>query len=119
MGHHTSSPPYNAMHVMFKRLSGLRARFPFAANVAVLTGGASLGHCFTIAASPLLTRLYLPHDIGNLGLFNGFLAVIMVAASLQYDCAIVSAPDEKRSAQLATLSMLFTLPIGIVGGFLL
>jgi lipopolysaccharide exporter len=119
MGYYTSSAPHDAVRGIFKRLSGLRANFPFAANVAVLSGGASLGHCFTIAAAPLLTRLYLPHDIGNLGLFNEFLAVIVVAASLQYDVAVVSAPDEKRSAQLATLSMSFTLPIGIAGGLLL
>jgi len=87
--------------------------------VAVLSGGTSLGHCFTIAAAPLLTRLYLPHDIGNLELFNEFLAFIVVAASLQYDAAIVSAPDERKGAQLATLAMLFTLPISIAGGLLL
>lgn len=119
MGHHTSAPPHDAVHRILERLSSLRGNFPFATNVAVLSGGTSLGHCFTIAAAPLLTRLYLPHDIGNLGLFNEFLAVIAVAASLQYDAAIVSAPDEKRSAQLATLSMLFTLPMSVAGGLLL
>ncbi len=119
MGHYTSSPPHEPARRILKQLSTVRNSFPFATNVAVLSGGTALGHCFTIAAAPLLTRLYLPHDIGNLGLFNAFLGVIVVAASLQYDSAIVSAPDEKRSAQLATLSMLFTLPIGMAGGFLL
>jgi len=119
MGHYPSSPPYNAARGLLKRLSGLRANFPFAANVAVLSGGASLGHCFTLAAAPILTRLYLPRDIGNLGLFSEFLAVAVVASSLQYDAAIVSAPDERRAAQLTTLSMLFTLPMSVAGGLLL
>jgi lipopolysaccharide exporter len=119
MGHHTSSRPHNVVRRIVERLASLRRRFPFATNVAVLSGGTSLGHCFTIAAAPLLTRLYLPHDIGNLGLFNEFLSVIAVAASLQYDAAIVSAPDEKGGAQLATLSILLTLPMSIAGGLLL
>lgn len=107
------------MRRIAERLSSLSGDFPFAMNVARLSGGASLGHCFTLAAAPILTRLYPPHDIGNLGLFNEFLAAIAVTASLQYDAAIVSAPDEKRGAHLATLSMLFTLPMSVAGGLLL
>jgi lipopolysaccharide exporter len=97
----------------------LRRNFPFATNVFVLSGGASLGHLFTLAAAPILTRLYLPNDIGNLGLFNAFLAVAAVAASLQYDVAIVSAPSRKEAAQLAILSALLTLPMSVAGGLLL
>lgn len=119
MGHDTSFPPRDVVRRIVERLSSLRRNFPFATSVAVLSGGTSLGHCFTIAAAPLLTRLYLPHDIGNLGLFSEFLAVIAVAATLQYDAAIVSAPDERNGAQLATLSIMFTLPMSVAGGLLL
>jgi len=93
--------------------------FPFAMNVVVLSGGASLGHLFTLAAAPILTRLYLPDDIGNLGLFNAFLAVAAAAASLQYDVAIVSATGQKEASQLAILSTVLTLPMSAVGGILL
>jgi len=101
------------------RFAKFRRSFPFATNVVVLSGGASLGHLFTLAAAPILTRLYLPDDIGNLGLFNAFLAVAAVAASLQYDVAIVSASSQKEAAQLAILSTVLTLPMSVVGGFLL
>jgi lipopolysaccharide exporter len=101
------------------RLARLRRKFPFATNVFVLSGGASLGHLFTLAAAPMLTRLYLPNDIGDLGLFNAFLAVAAVSASLQYDVAIVSAPGQKEAAHLATLSTLLILPMSVIGGLLL
>jgi O-antigen/teichoic acid export membrane protein len=114
-----SSPAQDVTGRILGQWSKVRLSFPFAANVAVLTGGASLGHCFTVAAAPLLTRLYLPHDIGNLGLFTEFLAVTAVAASLQYDVAIVSASDEREAAHLATLSMLLALPMSVAGGLLL
>ena len=97
----------------------LRRNFPFAANVFVLSSGASLGHLFTLAATPILTRLYLPADIGDLGLFNAFLTVAAVSASLQYDVAIVSAPGQKEAAHLAILSTLLTLPTSLMGGLLL
>ena len=97
----------------------LRRNFPFATNVFVLSGGASLGHLFTLAAAPILTRLYLPNDIGDLGLFNAFLSIAAVSASLQYDLAIVSAPDQKEAAHLATLSTLLILPMSVMGGLLL
>ncbi len=102
-----------------KRFAKFRRKFPFAMNVVVLSGGASLGHLFTLAVAPILTRLYLPDDIGNLGLFNAFLAVAAVAASLQYDVAIVSAPSQKEAAQLAILSTLLTLPMSVAWGILL
>jgi len=102
-----------------ERFAKFRHSFPFAMNVVVLSGGASLGHLFTLAAAPILTRIYLPDDIGNLGLFNAFLAVAAAAASLQYDVAIVSATGQKEASQLAILSTVLTLPMSAVGGILL
>ena len=115
----TNSPTQGVTEGILGQWSKMRRSFPFASNVAVLSGGASLGHCFTAAAAPLLTRLYLPHDIGNLGLFTAFLAVTVVTASLQYDVAIISASDEREAAHLTMLSMLFAFPMSIAGGLLL
>src|SRR5262249_19454721 len=115
----TISPTRYAGNGFFLRLRNLRRKYPFAANVAVLSGGASLGHCFTLAAAPTLTRMYLPHDIGQLALFNAFLTVAASAMALQYDAAIVSAPDQEKAAHLTKLSMLLTIPGSIAAGLLL
>src|SRR5260370_21443628 len=104
---------------IFGQLAKVCSNFRFATSVVVLSGGAAMGHCVTVAAAPILARLYLPHEIGNLGLFSAFLGVIVVAASLQYDVAIVSAPGQKEAAHLATLSTLFALPMSVAGGLLL
>src|ERR1700760_1541588 len=97
----------------------VRERFPFAANVVLLSGGASLGHCFTLAAAPLLTRLYVPSDIGTLGLFTAFLGVAVVVASLQYDVAIVSADTDKEAAYLVKLSLICAIPMAAGCGILM
>lgn len=116
---HTSSPVQSVTGRISQRVSLARKRFPFAANVALLSGGASLGHCFTLAAAPILTRLYLPNEIGNLGLFNAFLGVAAVTASLQYDVAIVSADGEKEASHLALMSVIFAMPVSVASGLLL
>src|SRR5215470_3704516 len=104
-------PTQSATRRVSERLRLARKRFPFAANVLVLSGGASLGHCFTLAAAPILTRLYLPSDVGTLGLFTAFLGVAVVAASLQYDVAIVSASNEEEAAYLAKVSVICAIPM--------
>jgi O-antigen/teichoic acid export membrane protein len=116
---HTGSSVQSVAGRIAERVFLIQKRFPFAANVATLSGGASLGHCFTLAAAPILTRLYLPHDIGNLGLFNAFLGVTAVAASLQYDVAIVCADDEREAIHLTVMAVLFALPVGLGSGLLL
>jgi lipopolysaccharide exporter len=114
----TASSQYFA-NGLFARLWNLRNKFPFAKSVAVLSGGAAAGHLFTLAAAPVFTRLYSPSDIGRLGLFNAFLNVASVAASLQYEVAIVSASNEKDAAHLAGLSTVLLVPISMAGGILL
>jgi lipopolysaccharide exporter len=115
----TSSPAQEVTRRIVEQFSRARRSFRFATDVAVLSGGASLGHLFTIAAAPILTRLYLPRDIGDLGLFNAFLGVVTIAASLQYDVAIISAPCQRDAAHLTRLSMLLTIPTSVAGGLLL
>lgn len=115
----TTSPTRHVGSGSFMRLRNLQRKFPFATNVAVLSGGASLGHCFTMALAPILTRLYSPRDIGQLGLFSAFLTVATTATALQYDAAIVSAPGQEKAAHLTKLSMLLTIPASIAGGLLL
>jgi lipopolysaccharide exporter len=99
--------------------SRIRHTFPFATNVVVLTGGASMGHLFTVLTVPLLTRLYSPSDIGNLGLFSAFLNMTGVIASLQYDAAIVSARSQKTAAYLVKLSTLLIVPVSVTCGLAL
>ncbi|MFL6306923.1 MAG: lipopolysaccharide biosynthesis protein [Candidatus Sulfotelmatobacter sp.] len=114
----TSSSVQSVAGRIADRVFLARKRFPFATNVATLSGGASLGHCFTLAAAPILTRLYLPHEIGSLGLFNAFLGVAAVAACLQYDVAIVCADDEREAIHLTVMAVLFALPVGLGSGLL-
>jgi O-antigen/teichoic acid export membrane protein len=99
----------------FERLRGNE----FVRNVGILSGGSALGHAFTLAAAPLLTRMYGPADFGALGLFTSFLTIMSVAVALRYEVSIVSGRDESEAAYLTFASFMFALPMSVVAGVLL
>src|ERR1022692_931719 len=74
---------------------------PFINKVLILSSGSAVGHLFTLALSPLLTRIYGPNNFGALGLFTSFLSVAGVAVTLQYETSIIAASDETEAASLA------------------
>ncbi len=72
----------------------------FIGSVLMLAGGTALGQAVVVLASPILTRLYTPTDLGLLGLFTAFMSVAGVAATLRYEGAIVAARDEEEAFYL-------------------
>jgi len=96
----------------FERLRGNG----FIRSAGILSGGSALGHAFTLAVAPLLTRMYGPADFGLLGLFTSLLAIMSVAVALRYEVSIVSGRDKGEAAYLTFASFLFALPISILAG---
>lgn len=76
----------------------------FARAVAVLAGGAALGHAITAVSMPVLTRLYTPADFGVLAVFSAVFAVVAVAACLRYEIAIALPASEAEAADLLIVS---------------
>jgi O-antigen/teichoic acid export membrane protein len=71
----------------------------FFRNVATLSLGTALAQAIPILISPILTRLYNPHDFGELTLFTSLTALLCVVASLRYEIAILL-PEKDEDAQL-------------------
>src|SRR6185437_14546898 len=80
-------------------------------NFSILSGGSAVAQGFSVAVAPLITRLYLPDTLGQLGLFTAFINVAVLVASLRYELAIVSARNDREAAQLTLSCLLFGLPI--------
>ena len=91
----------------------------FLRTVGVISGGSAMGHLFTLAAAPLLTRVYGPHEFGVLGLFTTVMSVFGVAVTLQYEISIPVGESEREAAYLTMGSILLAIPMSIVGGGLL
>lgn len=92
-------------------------KWGFLRNFAVLSGGSITAQLFNVAMMPLITRLYLPENFGQLALFLAFFNVAIVASSLNYEYAIVSASDHREASQLTFCSFLLSLPTSAIAGF--
>lgn len=83
-------------------------------NFSILSGGSAVGQGLSVALAPLITRLYHPDNLGQVGLFTAFVNVAVLLASLRYELAIVSARNDREAAQLTMCCFLLGLPVSTV-----
>ncbi|HTD21237.1 MAG TPA: hypothetical protein VK738_01140 [Terriglobales bacterium] len=106
------------INIPSSRFARLRSS-AFVRNVGILSSGTAVGHIFTLAAAPVLTRIYGPDNFGALALFTSFISVVGVAVALQYETSIVSGKDESEAAYLTFASLILALPMSVLAGSIL
>lgn len=95
-----------------KRL--LRSRyFAGAATVAI---GTAIGQVVVLLASPLLTRLYEPNELGDLAVFAAILSTLVVIGSLRYQLAIPLPENEDTAWSVLIVSLVTALSFAAVVG---
>lgn len=92
----------------------------FRGDVIRLLSGNGLAQIITIAATPILTRLFEPEVFGQAALFATITSVLAVVACMSYEYAIVSPKSDKQAANLLVASIIIcTLYVfGIVAPFI-
>lgn len=73
-------------------------------NLLILATSTGVAQALTIAASPILTRLYTPEDFGLIAVFFAIPAILRPLATLQYDVAIPVSEDDGLAMALVALS---------------
>ncbi len=68
-----------------------------------LAGGTAGSQVITVAAAPILTRLYGPESFGVLATFTSILALLNVVSSLRYELAIAVPEDDDEAVALVWL----------------
>lgn len=94
------------------RLASLRSN-GFLQNVAILMTGTAFAQTLTVAASPILSRLYSPEDFGLLGIVMAIAGPISVIACLKYEMAIVLAPVDQEATDLLIVCFLVSLLMAV------
>lgn len=79
--------------------SGIRAR------VLTVASGTVLAHVITMAASPLLTRLYSPSDFGAFQIFVAASTVVGSILALRFEVAIPLAGSDRSAFDLLALAL--------------
>ncbi len=90
---------------IWARLSRVLPAGGFRRNVAVLSGGTALSQGLLVLASPALTRLYAPDDMGVWTVYGSVLSVLTVMASLRYELAIPLPEDDRGAANLLAVAL--------------
>ncbi|CAG2141842.1 hypothetical protein LMG26411_02128 [Cupriavidus numazuensis] len=71
----------------------------------MLIGGSAGAQLLTLAVSPILTRLYDPHDFGTLAVFTAMLVCVSVLACLRYELAIALPASDAEAENVVALSV--------------
>ena len=90
----------------------------FGASVLTISTGIAIGQGLAIAASPIITRLYVPADFGVLEVYGSLLAIFVEAASWKYEGAILLPESDIMAANVFALCMVIVLIMTGFTGFL-
>lgn len=99
--------------------SAVRSLLPaggFARGVVTLSGATAISQLVTVAALPVLTRLYDPHAFGVAGAYAGMIGLVVVVATFRYELAIPLPRSDRGGLHVAAISLFALLFIAIVAG---
>jgi len=83
-------------------------------GITVLAGGNALAQGLTIAASPILTRLYTPAEFGTLAVYMSLTTILGVALSARYQMAIALPESDREALAVVKLSLAIVLVSTII-----
>lgn len=85
----------------------------FFRGVIVLGGGATVSQIISMAAAPLLTRMYNTEDFGIVAIFASMLSILSVVSSLSYEQAIPITKNDDEAIHNVVLALL----VGVIISF--
>lgn len=89
----------------------LRGR-DYARDSLILTIGTAASQALTIAATPLLSRIYSPAEFGVLAIFMAVSSILATAVTLRYEAAILLPKATADATALLKLSLLCAATLG-------
>jgi O-antigen/teichoic acid export membrane protein len=94
--------------------SPLKQKNGFLKSVLTLTSGTVIAQAITVIASPVITRLYTPADMGILASWQAIAAILGTVSTGCYDQAIVLPEREEEATALALLGSIIAISIGLL-----
>ncbi len=86
----------------------------FRGPVLTLISGSVIALVAAYLAQPILTRLYSPESFGIADYFVGVLTILVTAASLRYEDAIMSPEDENDAAAIIWLTIFLSVGFAVL-----
>jgi O-antigen/teichoic acid export membrane protein len=110
----------DAKHRAVAVLGALQEKLPTVAlrNFMVLVSGGAFGYVLLLTATPIITRLVSPEDMGVFGTYSSIVSVLSVIASLGFETAIITASEEDAPLLVAAATLSSAI-ISIAAGTIL
>ena len=89
----------------------------FLGSILILASGSVIAQGITALSIPVLTRIYLPNDIGIYTYLLSIAAIFMAVVNARYDVSIVTDSEERNVFPLIKLALLIGIIISIVAFF--
>jgi len=86
----------------------------FKRDVITLLTGQLVAQGISFLVGFIITRLYLPEQIGSYSLFVAIATVLTIVATGRYDVAIVVEEEEKKAQSLWSLSLIISLFFNVI-----
>lgn len=106
---------------MIDKIKKITAKGTAGRDVTVLTLGTVFAQGISIAAMPLLARMYTPSEFGLLGVFVAISSIVALIVTLRYETAILIPEKNNEAATITLLSigLIFATTISILIIYLL
>lgn len=92
----------------------LLPRSTFARNVLTLMTGTIIAQAIPLVTSPILTRLYTPHEFGVAAVYAAIAGILATVATTKYELAIMLPQDDADAEQLVFLSLIVAAVVSVV-----
>lgn len=89
----------------------LKPKSKFSRNVLTLMTGTTIAQGLSIAVTPILSRIYSPHDFGIFALYIAVISIGNSIATGRYELAIMMPQKDTDAANIVMLSILVALGI--------
>jgi O-antigen/teichoic acid export membrane protein len=91
----------------------LKPKSEFSRNVLTLMTGTAVAQAIPIAISPVLTRIYSPHDFGVFALYMSMVSIVAIFTTGKYDLAIMMPKRDNDAVHIVVLSIFITIAVSI------
>jgi lipopolysaccharide exporter len=86
----------------------------FLRNVLTLFSGAMVAQIIPFIVAPILARMYLPEQFGELGVILSITGIFGIISTFQYESAIMLPKDDEDAFNLLSLSLIITVAISVL-----
>ncbi len=100
---------------------GINFRSHFVKSAVVLTTGTALAQAVAYVFTPVITRLFSPDEIGELGVYTRIIAFVASLATARYELALPLPKNDSHAFQLFRLAVrisLVTSAVCFLGGLI-